>query len=258
MITRASRWYRRKVLRKYGFNNGVFLISRYLAWASAIHETGYGQSGYTLDINGIEVKLSKRKHFIETVLRNIVRGYTVERDVKQGDTVVDAGAFPGEFTIYAAKKCSPAKVLALEPDPENARQLRKNLELNNVDNVEVIEKGLWSEQGEIGFDSRAKEDSCIDLESENTIPVTTLDRLKDRYGAIDYVKMDVEEAELEALKGGTQLIQIHAPFFSIASYHRINGVLSHKLMEGFLSSYNYNVRTGYEAHTTTYGWKQDA
>lgn len=56
---------------------------------------------------------------------------------KEGLSVVDIGANRGFFTVYAAKRFRAPLILALEPDPENARLLRANIALNDVANATV-------------------------------------------------------------------------------------------------------------------------
>jgi FkbM family methyltransferase len=52
-----------------------------------------------------------------------------------GDTVVDVGAHVGVFAIYLAKRQPDVRIIALEPDPTNFRNLRENLVRNEVHNV---------------------------------------------------------------------------------------------------------------------------
>jgi len=58
-----------------------------------------------------------------------VKGYELYRKLKLGDVVVDAGAYPGDYAVFAARKVGKAgKVICFEPDSKNRRILRKNLE----------------------------------------------------------------------------------------------------------------------------------
>src|SRR5689334_13955804 len=68
--------------------------------------------------------------------------------IREGDVVLDAGANVGDFTIVAAGKTGDkGRVVALEPHPDNAYLLRKNLARNNVSNVTVIEAALSDRNG---------------------------------------------------------------------------------------------------------------
>jgi len=59
--------------------------------------------------------------------------------VKEGETVVDMFAGVGPYSILIAKKASPAKVVAIDKNPEAVRLLRENISLNSVKNIEAIE-----------------------------------------------------------------------------------------------------------------------
>lgn len=74
------------------------------------------------------------------------------RAVKPGDFVIDVGANIGIFTVIMASLVGPeGKVLAIEPETYNLERLRKNIELNDLDNVEVIEQPLWHSAAPVNF-----------------------------------------------------------------------------------------------------------
>jgi len=78
--------------------------------------------------------------------------YLLLRAIKPGDFVIDVGANIGVFTVIMASLVGPeGKVLAFEPDRYNADRLHKNIELNELDNVEVIEKPLWHSEAPVNF-----------------------------------------------------------------------------------------------------------
>ncbi len=59
--------------------------------------------------------------------------------VKEGETVADMFAGVGPYSILIAKKARPAKVVAIDKNPEAVRLLRENISLNSVKNIEAIE-----------------------------------------------------------------------------------------------------------------------
>ena len=70
--------------------------------------------------------------------------------ITRGDKVIDAGANIGIFTVISSVLVGDSGlVLAVEPDPENRSILKKNLELNNLKNVDVINKALYNVSGRI-------------------------------------------------------------------------------------------------------------
>ncbi|WP_440954377.1 class I SAM-dependent methyltransferase [Methanosarcina sp. Mfa9] len=59
--------------------------------------------------------------------------------VKEGETVVDMFTGVGPYSVLIAKKARPAKVVAIDKNPEAVRLLRENISLNSVKNIEAIE-----------------------------------------------------------------------------------------------------------------------
>lgn len=192
--------------------------------------------------------------------------------LKPGDYVVDAGAHLGGFTLLAAKLVgNSGRVLAFEPDSEQARQLKEALELNGLHNVEVREVGLWSNAGTLRFYRSAVSHLANSfVKSENSgeeilVPVSTLDEEIRALGwtRLDLLKMNVEGAEAECLKGASRVLGQFAPSLAIATDHWVDGQFTDRAVEEELDS------QGFEAHTeripysssdsfymTTYGRKR--
>lgn len=214
------------------------------------------ENGYVKDFKDVDIRMAHPIYFSEFLTEKPLKGYIAEADIDEGDTVVDAGAFPGEFSIYAASK--GAEVIAFEPDPKNAEKLRKNIKMNGLEeSVEIVEKGLWKKSGE----KELKRDKLFGLGSrigkgEMKIELVDLDQFIDR--EIDLVKMDVEGAEIEALKGCKKLMEEKNPEFAIATYHedREGRKTCHRIEEIF-EAHGYKAKTGYPRHLTTYGRVKD-
>ncbi|MFB6115988.1 MAG: FkbM family methyltransferase [Candidatus Nanosalina sp.] len=213
------------------------------------------ENGYSRTKDGVKIKMSRSMHFTDILIRKPLEGYRKEVNLEEVDTMIDAGAFPGEFAIYAAKK-ENVDVIALEPDPENADQLRENIRLNGLeDSITVLEKGLWKEKDEKGFE-RDRQLGMASKISENTsitIDLDKLDNIVSEHEKPDLVKMDIEGAEIEALKGAEKVLEEVRPKFSIATYHRRDGKKTFKKVEEILEQHSYTAETGYSRHLTTYG-----
>ena len=195
--------------------------------------------------------------------------------IEPGMTVLDVGGCWGEFAIYAAKCVGPGgRVLMLEPDPGNIAAARKNFELNgNPSNLEIVPVGLWKEPGKLRFTAGQGAVSSIvgvvDTSGADgagagasagghtiEIDVESLASLAQRLGLkrIDFVKMDIEGAELEAIIGAADLPQTFRPRYAIASYHVINGKRTADALPEMFARIGYDSSTGNERHTTTWSW----
>lgn len=125
-----------------------------------------------------------------------------------GMVAVDGGANIGLLTLHMARRVGDAgRVIAAEPDPRNREALARNLALNGVRNVEVAPVALGVERtrrtfflGGTGSSLYRETAGWQSLEVE----VVPLDELAP--GRVDFVKLDVEGAELEALAGMERLL----------------------------------------------------
>lgn len=149
-----------------------------------------------------------------TVLSSRFESYV--RDVfnpRKGDVVFDVGAHIGLYTLIAAQKVGEGGlVVAFEPDRENFRLLMKNVRNNHfAGTVRLFQAALGNYEGQKMFFPNA--DPLIssfkpNLNSRQPKPVavTTLDNVvaKFKIHHIDWIKIDVEGAEVDVLKGGNK------------------------------------------------------
>jgi FkbM family methyltransferase len=185
-----------------------------------------------------------------------------------GETVLDVGAFYGEYALYASRRVgSDGRVLMLEPDPASIAVAKDLFALNgNPSNIEIVPAGLWSSEGMLRFTAGQGQDSRIVNEGSVAarpdagegrmieIPTHTLASLVLKYGLkrLDLVKMDIEGAEVEAISVADQLPPHLRPRYAIASYHMMNGRRTADTLEELFPKLGYHCRTGNPRHLTTY------
>lgn len=132
--------------------------------------------------------------------------------VKPGDIVFDIGANVGYYTVLASKKVGRrGKVFAFEPDPHNLTFLQKNQQINNCQNVEIIEKAVADKDGKSYFlqDTSNPGESRLSNKGEITVETITLDTFisQKKIKKVDVIKIDIEGAEIQALKGGREFLK---------------------------------------------------
>lgn len=164
--------------------------------------------------------------------------------LRPGDYFVDAGANIGFYTIAAARAVgSTGSVLAVEMMEETARILRHHIDLNSAKNVRVIEGALSISENEIivasmptGSFGQASISNIGQGENFEVIS-TTLDIILRNISSIRLLKMDIEGAELNALKGGTQILnRVDAIIFEHVHAADITEITS------LLKSYNFRIQ----------------
>jgi FkbM family methyltransferase len=140
--------------------------------------------------------------------------------------LIDCGANVGFFSRYAFLR-GAERVVAFEPSPGNADCLRKNLAKELADGrLQIIDKGVWSHDTTLSFNSENALNPGGHHVSETQqgniqIQVTSIDRLQADVDLhrLDYIKMDVEGAELHALQGAIQTIRALRPRLCVATEH---------------------------------------
>jgi FkbM family methyltransferase len=167
--------------------------------------------------------------------------------LRYGSTFIDAGAHVGMWTVPASKYYT--RIIAIEPTPKIAKRLKKNLALNKIENVTVIQKALSDHDGFARFYrwpdgamGNALQKEPVNYTSDygqgiedGTIETITIDSL----GAMpSCIKLDIEGEELKAIRGGLKTIQFHHPTLVIEIHRTENESAIRKL----LPEYEWNRR----------------
>ncbi|MDY9922943.1 FkbM family methyltransferase [Methanobacterium sp.] len=192
-----------------------------------------------------------------------IKGYLNEFPIKNGQIVIDGGAYQGVFTLIASQLVGDeGKVVAFEPDKENYEKLLENIKLNNIKNVITLKRGLWKEDTFLEFNNTHNDSSSFicDKNSVNTIEVAvvSLDEELKRLNLnkIDFIKLDVEGSELEVIEGSENLLKKNNVNLAIGSYHVINGEKTCYKLEKMLRKLGYKTKTSFPQHLTTYACKE--
>jgi len=137
--------------------------------------------------------------------------------ISEGDVFVDIGAHVGKYTIPASRDA--ARVIAIEAYPDNYHRLVRNVGLNNAENIDAVNKAAWHREETLKFHvgdfsgHGSLKEGLPDRRYTGTIQVqaeatdTILRSLN--VPRVDWVKIDVEGAELEVLHGLKETLEAH-------------------------------------------------
>ena len=144
---------------------------------------------------------------------------------KDNEVFVDAGACGLEISELLLSKCKTVKkVYAFEPDAVNIKKCEKKKIDKAWNFVEIIPCAAYSENKSLQFCSvDTGWESHIAFESEletQTVTACTIDDVIPADEIVTFIKMDIEGAELDALKGAARIIKQHRPKLSICLYHK--------------------------------------
>jgi len=145
----------------------------------------------------------------------------VREHLKPGMTFYDVGANIGIFSMVAARIVGAGgQVVAFEADPEIAERLREHARRNSFEWVNVEQKAAWRESGTVMFervDTSVSPDRGVGhiVDSTNahvvTLDAIALDDCSPKYRPPDFIKCDVEGAEVEVFRGAERLLKERGP-----------------------------------------------
>src|SRR5215203_388513 len=180
---------------------------------------------------------------------------------KNGDIVIDVGAHIGPYTLKASKLVVlNGKVVAIEAAPDNFDILNRNIQLNKLTNVIALNYAAYSKEDKIKLylPSKEKEEESS-YTKYNTIMTervhnekkfveinaNTLDYLLQSNGIkheVNWIKIDVEGAEYEVLKGAKNIISKSNNISLLIEIHNLseNTSLNEPIKE-FLNSYSFKI-----------------
>lgn len=135
------------------------------------------------------------------------------------EVYVDAGAFDGDSIRLFMDRVGDrfSRVIAFEPDPQTYGRLVGKFA--GDPRVLALPRGLYSQGGSLRFVNDGSRGAIFADEGNVEIPVTTLDEAL-AGGRVTFVKMNIEGAEMEALRGAAKAIGRWGPKLAISAYHR--------------------------------------
>jgi FkbM family methyltransferase len=145
--------------------------------------------------------------------------------VEPGDLVIDGGGYCGDSALYFSHRAGrKGRVVSFEFEPGNLQLLRHNLALNPElsSRIVVSESALWERGGErLSFRAQGP-GTILETGGEGATTSESIDGLVARgiVARVDFIKLDIEGAELSALRGAEATLRRFRPRLAIAAYHR--------------------------------------
>jgi FkbM family methyltransferase len=193
-------------------------------WRKVVDRAGRTFAGGAYHVDGMT---------IDTLLGELVLTFFLEQyrlegivEPRSGDVVLDCGAYRGETALWLARRAGKSgRVVTFEPSAQNAEGLRRNLAANQAVEmapITLLEAAVSSSAGLLHFNAHGENGSHLDAASTESVTAVTIDGVveEQHLDRVDFVKMDIEGAEVDALRGAEETLKRFAPRLAISVYHR--------------------------------------
>ena len=170
--------------------------------------------------------------------------FSSENDIsirpEPGDICIDGGGYIADTAIWMADICKADKVYEFEFIEENIRCSEANIKRRRCENkIEIVKAGLSNHCGEMQYLDKdcstwgaelirdpAAYISKYGSDKLNICATTTIDAFCNKFDvAPDFIKMDIEGAEVIALEGASYVLKHHRPKLALSAYHKKTDLL---------------------------------
>ena len=227
-----------KKLKKYGFKN-IFVIDvpNFLNIPQTFMDYSFvseNKEDFEKAYNFFEDELSKRTFIgeINTKLSGdlshifnntkIDHLYFTKKNFtkKKNEILLDVGGFTGDTVkdFHYITNGNYSHIISLEPFPKIFHELKKTINTLQInDRCTPVQIGAWNKKDILSFNNTEMDiDSKIELHGNSKINVNTIDSiLSDINLSITYMKLDINGAEYNALKGASETISKKRPFIAV-------------------------------------------
>lgn len=146
---------------------------------------------------------------------------------KEEGVFIDGGCYDCSTSVAFINWCKDnyRKIYGFEPDAENYKKCKDKIKYLNLENIEILNKGLWDCTEELSFIANQEQGSRIVNEDSvvEKILVTSIDETAGDE-EVTFIKLDVEGAELKALQGAKNTILKNRPKLAISIYHKLEDI----------------------------------
>lgn len=182
-------------------------------------------------VNSLKMRIERNPlNLIANPKSNKIGEYSNCIQLKEGDIIIDCGAYTGDTVQKYLKSLKKCEIHAIEPFSESFQKLNDNKIKGNWDNVYIYNCAV-SDKIKDSFIAYNESDKFtgMKISSADTkqkqyakaVQVNTMDNLLRNIENVNYIKMDIEGEEKNALMGAKNIINKFRPKLMISGYHKI-------------------------------------
>jgi FkbM family methyltransferase len=121
--------------------------------------------------------------------------------------IIDCGANCGLSVLYFKHYFPSSHIIAFEPDKELFDTLQRNVTHNSFKNITLNNQAVWNKNGFVNFNNSKLQDGYInELNGLLSVPCIKLETVLNQYELIDFLKIDIEGAELDVISDCKNLL----------------------------------------------------
>lgn len=195
-------------------------------------------------IDHVQSEIVDNNNFYEIDLLEKLQPY-----IKKNAVILDIGANIGNHSVYWAVRSDAKKIYSFEPVEDFFKILKRNVEINQVNNkVKIFNVGLSDQKinGSIShYDPTNIGGTAIKQDLNGNLALDKLDNIKIEEDTIDFVKIDVEGHEFQVLQGAEKTLKKYKPTIFIEIFpenkqkvHKFLTDLGYRLEKSFIGA-NY-------------------
>lgn len=225
------------------FNHYIEQVKPLLVRESVINSglVGLDLNQYDLEPAGIPIQILTSVGGL--INQFFLQQYQFDRDgvqvkIEPGDTVIEGGMCWGDSALnFAHKTGKKGRVIGFEFEPRNLQIISANFQ-NNPDlakRIKIYKNALYGESGKTLTFAMAGPATGLVFKSVNTdesdlVPVTaetlTIDDMveREKLDRVDYIKLDIEGAEQETMRGAEKTLRRFRPKLALSAYHRFDDI----------------------------------
>lgn len=217
----------------------------------------------------------KQRELFGTRQADTIKDFSIDKDKmneiveiftpKTGETFIEVGAYIGHSTVrHAKEQGEQSTIIAFEADKHNFAILKKNIEINKIQNVHLIQKAVGDKNGSLELHSIGRMGNTAFSEIINTpketysVEMVTIDSVLKEMGIshIDHVSITVNGFEPEVVLGMKNTIQSSNKIrVCAAGWYTRTGQKGCDLLKEYLKTFGMDVLVGNKGRVIA--WKTD-
>jgi FkbM family methyltransferase len=112
--------------------------------------------------------------------------------------IIDGGSHIGTSVVYFKKLYPKSEIIAFEPDESIFALLKNNLRINGIDDVKIVQSGLFERDELLNFNADGSDGGKIEDDGGKVIKVERLSKYINK--KVDFLKLNIEGSELSVIR----------------------------------------------------------